>query len=100
MTNHLHAWRFNTKRRALVKAVSFSAVVLLVSGCAGAANVVIPESLKAPCVSTVDVSTAQTVGDLGRAIVAQDGDLRVCDVKREAIVAIAESQNRRWWWPF
>ena len=70
------------------------------SGCGGAANVVIPTSLKAPCVSTVDVSTAQTVGDLGRAIVQGDADLRVCEAKREAIVAIAESQNRVWWWPF
>ncbi len=57
----------------------------------------IPDSLKAPCVSTVDVSTAETVGDLGRAIVAQDGDLRVCSVRKDAIQAIAESQNRRWW---
>ena len=69
------------------------------SGCGGAANVTIPDSLKAPCVSTVDVSTAQTVGDLGRAIVQGDADLRVCDVQKQAVVAIAESQNRRWW-PF
>lgn len=57
---------------------------------------VIPESLKAPCTSAVDVSTAQTVGDLGRAIVAQDGDLRVCDARREAVVAIAEANRPRW----
>ena len=82
--------------------ISVCLMVLLptLSGCGGAANVVIPASLKAPCVSTVDVSTAQTVGDLGRAIVQGDADLRVCEVKREAIVAIAESQNRVWWWPF
>ncbi len=70
---------------------------LTLSGCGGAANVTIPDSLKAPCVSTVDVSTAQTVGDLGRAIVQGDADLRVCDVQKQAVVAIAESQNRRWW---
>lgn len=47
----------------------------------------------------MDVSGAQTVGDLGKAIVQGDADLRVCNVKKEAIVAIAESQNRRaWYW--
>ena len=60
----------------------------------------IPDSLKAPCTSTVDVSGAQTVGDLGNAIVQGDADLRVCDVRREAIISIAESQNRRWWQVF
>jgi hypothetical protein len=70
------------------------------SGCGGAANIVIPESLKAPCISTVDVSTAQTVGDLGRAIVQSDADREICSVKKDAVVAIAESQNRLWWWPF
>ena len=70
---------------------------ILCNGCGGAANVVIPDSLKAPCVTTVDVSTAQTVGDLGRAVIAGDADLRVCDVQKQAVVAIAESQNRRWW---
>lgn len=67
------------------------------NGC-GAANVIeIPASLKQPCVSTVDVSTAQTVGDLGRAVIVGDSDLRVCDARREAVVAIAESGKRRWW---
>lgn len=70
---------------------------LSLSACGGASNVVIPDSLRAPCVSTVDVSGAQTVGDLGRAIVQSDGDLRVCDVRREAVVAIAEARNRQWW---
>ena len=70
---------------------------LTLNGC-GAANVIeIPASLKHPCVSTVDVSTAQTVGDLGRAVITGDADLRVCDVKREAVVTIAESGKRRWW---
>ena len=72
----------------------------LLNGCGGAANIKIPDSLKAPCVSTVDVSDATTLNDLSGAILAGDGDLRVCDVKREAVVAIAESQNRVWWWPF
>jgi len=43
------------------------------------------------------VSGAQTLGDLGQAIVQGDADLRVCDVRREAIITIAESQRRRWW---
>lgn len=70
------------------------------SACGGAANVVIPDSLRAPCVSTVDVSTAQTVGDLGNAIVTGDADLRVCDAKKSAVVAIAEARNTSWYWPF
>jgi hypothetical protein len=45
----------------------------------------------------VDVSGAETVGDLGRAIIQGDGDLRVCDVRRDAVVAIAEAGNRKWW---
>lgn len=73
----------------------------ILSACgAGAANLHIPESLREPCVSTVDVSGAQTVGDLGRAIVQGDADLRVCEVKKAAVIAIAESQNRRPWWAF
>ena len=67
------------------------------SACGGASNVVIPDSLRAPCVSTVDVSGAQTVGDLGRAIVQSDGDLRVCSIQKDAVVAIAEARNRQWW---
>lgn len=72
------------------------ASALILSGCAGA-SVVIPDSLRGPCESTVDVSGAQTVGDLGQAIVQGDGDLRVCSIKKDAVVAIAESQNRRGW---
>lgn len=72
------------------------ALALNLSACAGASNVVIPESLRAPCMSTVDVSSAQTVGDLGRAIVQGDGDLRVCSIQKDAVVAIAEARNRRW----
>lgn len=71
---------------------------VICSGCA-TGGVVIPDSLRAPCVSSVDVSSAETVGDLGRAIVQGDGDLRVCDARREAVVAIAEA-NKRGWWPF
>lgn len=85
-------------RKSLVLTTAFlMASAVSLSACAGTANVVIPESLRAPCVSTVDVSGAQTVGDLGRAIVQQDADLRVCDVKREAVVTIAEARNRGWW---
>lgn len=69
------------------------------SGCATASTIEIPSSLKTPCVSTVDVSAAQTVGDLGRAIVQSDGDIRVCDARREAVVTIAESGKKRFlWW--
>jgi hypothetical protein len=42
------------------------------------------------------VSGATTVGDLGKAIVQGDADLRVCSIQKDAVVAIAESQNRRW----
>jgi hypothetical protein len=73
-------------------------LAVTLSGCAAsAARVTIPDSLKAPCVTTVDVSGAQTVGDLGSAIIQSDADLRVCSARKDAVVAIAESQNRRWW---
>lgn len=68
---------------------------LILSGCA--TNSVIPESLRAPCESTVNVENAQTVGDLGAAIIQGDGDLRVCNIKKDAIVAIADSGRRGWW---
>lgn len=67
------------------------------SACAGAANVVIPDSLRAPCVSSVDVSGAQTIGDLGSAIIQGDADLRVCSARKDAVTAIAEARNRSWW---
>jgi len=73
------------------------ALAQTLSGCGAAAGISIPDSLRAECVSTVDVSTAQTVGDLGNAIVRGDADLRVCSLKKDAVVAIAESQNRQWW---
>lgn len=72
--------------------------LLSLNACA-ATVIEIPASLKAPCISTVDVSKAETVGDLGRAIVIGDADLRVCDTRREAVVTIAEA-GRRNWWPF
>ena len=81
--------------RALVIACLITSGATL-SACGGAANVVIPDSLRSPCVSTVDVSGAQTVGDLGNAIVRGDADLRVCDVRREAVVTIAEARNKYW----
>ena len=67
---------------------------LTLSACAGA---IIPDSLRAPCETTVDVSTAQTVGDLGKAIVQGDADLRVCSIRKDAVVAIAEASRRPWW---
>ena len=76
------------------------ALALTLSACGGAVNVVIPDSLRAPCESTVDVRTATTIGDLGQAVVRGDGDLRVCNIQKDAVVAIAESQNRRWWQVF
>lgn len=71
------------------------ALALTCSACV-TGNVVIPDSLRG-CDSTVDVSGAQTVGDLGKAIVQGDGDLRVCVVKNEAIITIAEARNKRPW---
>lgn len=73
------------------------ALALSLNACASVPTGRIPDSLKAPCVSTVDVSGAQTVGDLGRAIVQGDADLRVCDARRAAVVAIAEGERRPWW---
>ena len=68
---------------------------LTLNGC-GAANVIeIPASLKQPCVSTVDVSTAQTVGDLGRSLIQADADLAICSAKKDAVVTIAESGKRK-----
>jgi hypothetical protein len=26
-----------------------------------------------------------------------DGDLRVCSIQKDAVVAIAEAQNKAWW---
>jgi hypothetical protein len=48
----------------------------------------------------VDVSGAQTVGDLGKAIVQGDADLALCSLKKQAVIEIVESQNKRSWWPF
>ena len=77
--------------------VSLTGLLANLSACAGGpASIVIPDSLRAPCQSTVDVSTATTVGDLGQAIVRGDGDLRVCSIQKDAVVAIAEAQNKRW----
>ena len=73
------------------------ASALVLSACGGASNLRIPDSLRAPCASTVDTSNAQTVGDLGNAIIAGDGDLRVCSTQKDAVVFIAESRNKAWW---
>lgn len=72
-------------------------MLVSLSACGGAANVVIPDSLRAPCVSSVDVSGAQTVGDLGGAIIQGDADLRVCSARKDAVTAIAEARNKRFW---
>lgn len=69
------------------------ATALSLSACATGS--VIPDSLRAPCESTVDVSGAQTVGDLSKAIIQGDADLRVCSIQKDAIVAIAEAGNRK-----
>ena len=82
------------KSRVLISAFLMASALGL-SGC-GAASL-IPDSLRAPCENTVDVSGTQTVGDLGQAIVQGDADLRVCNVKKEAIVSIVDSQNRPWY---
>ena len=90
-----------SRKSKVLTSVCLLVSALVLSACGAAAvQVTIPDSLKAPCVSTVDVSGAQTVGDLGNAIIQGDADLRVCDVRREAIISIAESQNRRWWQVF
>lgn len=65
------------------------------SGCATASTIEIPASLKAPCISTVDVSAAQTVGDLAKSIIQQDAEIAICSVRKDAVVAIAESGKRR-----
>jgi len=69
---------------------------LILSGCAGT-NVVIPDSLRAPCEPTYDASTAQTIGDLSKGIVQGDADTRICSVKKDAVIAIAEARNRPWY---
>lgn len=69
------------------------AMALSLSACVTAS--VIPDSLRAPCVSTVNVENAQTIGDLSKAILAGDGDLRVCSVQKDAVVAIAEAGQRK-----
>ena len=88
------------KSRVLTSACLLVSALILSACAGGPARVTIPASLKNPCVSTVDVSGAQTVGDLGNAIIQGDADLRVCSVRKDAVVAIAESQNRRWWQVF
>lgn len=45
----------------------------------------------------MDVSAAQTVGDLGKAIIQGDADLRVCNVKKDAIASLV-APRRQWFW--
>jgi hypothetical protein len=87
-----------SRKSLALTSICLPALALTLSACAGGpARVTIPDSLRGPCESTVDVSGAQTVGDLGQAIIQGDADLRVCSIRKDAVVAIAESQNRRWW---
>ncbi len=89
----------STKSPVLTSAC-LTVLALSLNGCASGG--VIPDSLRAPCESTVNVSGAQTVGDLGKAIIQGDADLRVCDVRREAVVAIADGRRASWFsrlWP-
>jgi hypothetical protein len=72
------------------------ATVVSLSAC-GTTGIVIPDSLRAPCEPTFDASTAQTIGDLSKGIVQGDADTRVCSVKKDAVIAIAEANNRPWW---
>lgn len=69
---------------------------LLCNACA-TANVIIPDSLRAPCVPTSDVSNAQVLADLNRAIIQGDADTQICSIKKDAVIAIAEARNRPWW---
>ena len=46
--------------------------------------------------STVDVSEAKTVGDLGSAVIAGDADLALCSLKKDAIVEIVDGRRGRW----
>ena len=73
-----------------------TASALILSACASS-GIEIPSSLLAPCESTVDVSAAQTVGDLGKAIIQGDADLRVCNVKKDAIASFI-APRRQWFW--
>lgn len=70
-----------------------SAVILSACG----AGTVIPDSLRAPCESTFDASAAETLGDISKGIIVGDGDLRVCSIKKDAVVAIAEANRPPRW---
>ena len=85
-----------TSYRVLTSA-SLMALGVSLSACGTGGNVRIPDSLREPCESTYDASTAAVAADLGRGIIIGDGDLRVCSVKKDAVVAIAEARNRAWW---
>lgn len=86
----------STKSRALTS-VCLMASAAILSACG--AGTVIPDSLRKPCETTVNVENAETIGDLSKAIVQGDGDLRVCSIQKDAVVAIAEA-NRPPRWQF
>ncbi len=83
------------KSKALTLAC-LTATAILCNGCE-TVNVRIPDSLREPCVPTSNVAGATQIADLAKAIVQGDADTQICSIKKDAVIAIAESQNRRWW---
>jgi len=80
---------------------------LALTGCAtapGPVQIMIPESLRAPC-NRADVGPLATVGDLGSLVIRQEAAVSLCDTRREAVVAIvdgytAATKPRRWRLPW
>lgn len=70
-------------------------VAFLVAACATTPTpplIQIPPSLKAEC-ERPDPSNVATIGDLAVFSLKQDAAIRVCDAKREAVIAIAEASQ-------
>lgn len=84
-----------TKSQVLTSAFLMG-TALICSGCE-TANVRIPDSLRAPCEPTSDVSNATALADLSKAIIQGDADVRVCSARKDAVTAIAEARNKQWW---
>ena len=78
---------------------------LALTACAtqpGQVQIMIPESLRAPC-NRAEVGPLATVGDLGSLVIRQEAAVSLCDTRREAVVAIvdgytAATKPRRWPW--